>query len=78
MTDGLDSNLLEIFNRQVGQDLKVNSVLAERLLIGLQAQAAQPFSNVQLRLRSPSIADPLLCRLSGGRSLCGGWRNVLV
>jgi len=74
MAYGLDSNLLEIFNRQMGQDLKVNSVVPERLLIGLQAQGAQPFSDVQLRLRWPLNYG----FLSGSRSLCGGRPDVLV
>ena len=53
VADSLDSDLLEIINRQARQDLKVDAVVPKRLLVGLQAEAAQPFSDVQLRLRSP-------------------------
>src|SRR5579872_1363644 len=53
MADGLDSYLPEIIDCQTRQHLKVDSVVQERLLIGLQAESAQPFSDVQLRLRGP-------------------------
>ena len=33
MANSLDSDLLEIINSQVGQDLKVDAVVVERLLI---------------------------------------------
>ena len=42
MADGQDSNLLEIVGRQTGQDVQVDPVIAKRLLVGLQAEAAQP------------------------------------
>ena len=50
VTDGLDTDLLEIVDRQARQDIKVDAVVPERLLVGLQAEAAKPFSDVQLRL----------------------------
>src|ERR1700745_3505924 len=50
VADGPNSNLLEIVNRQMGQHLKVDPVVPEHLFIGLQAEAAQPFSDIQLRL----------------------------
>jgi hypothetical protein len=60
MANRLDPDLLQIINRQVRQDLKVDPVVPERLLIGLQAEAAQPFSDVQLRLRRPLSSFSLL------------------
>ena len=60
VANGLDADLFEIVNRQVRQDVKIDAVLPERLLIGLQAEAAQPFSDVQLRLRAtgPPFVSP--------------------
>ena len=54
MANGLDSDLLEIIDCQTRQHLKVDTVVPERLLIRLQAQTAQPFSDVQLALRWPA------------------------
>jgi len=44
MADGLDSDLLKIIDRQTRQHFKVDTVVPERL----QAQTAEPFSDVQL------------------------------
>lgn len=83
VSDSPDADLLEILSRQARQDLKVDAVVLEHLLIGLQAEATQPFSDVQLRLRSCfQLAAPVLAsRQAAGRCAEGRtfWfsRNML-
>jgi hypothetical protein len=50
VANSLDPDLLEIVNREARQDLEVDAIVPERLLVRLQAKAAQPFSDVQLNL----------------------------
>jgi len=51
VTDRLDADFPEIVDRQARQDLEVDAVVPERLLVGLQAEAAQPFSDVHFTSR---------------------------
>ena len=48
VADGQDSHLFQIVSRQTGQDVKVDPVVAKRLLVGLQAEAAQPLPDVHV------------------------------
>ena len=65
VANSLDTDLLEIVNGQVRQDLKIDAVIPKRLLVRLQAEAAQPFSDVQLRL--PATGPPFPFRQSASR-----------
>ena len=59
VANGVDTDLLEIFNCQTRQDLKVDAIVPEGLLVGLQTEGAQPFSDVQIRLRGAGAPFPL-------------------
>jgi hypothetical protein len=48
--------LLQIVGRQLGQDIEVDSVVAKRLLVGLQAEVAQPLPDVQIASACASLA----------------------
>ena len=79
VADSLDADLLEIINRQARQDLKIDAIILEHLLIGLQAEAVQPFSDVQLRLPSRfqlpallSLVRPPVAVQKAGRSGSAG------
>ena len=59
MADGQDSNLLEIVGRQTGQDVEVDPVIAKCLLVGLQAEAAQPLPDFHVAAAPQKAACPL-------------------
>ena len=46
MADQAHAEVLEVLGRQLGQDAGVDGVLAERWLVLLKAQAAQPGRDV--------------------------------
>lgn len=78
VTNGPDADLLEILSGQVRQDLKIDAVVLEHLLIGLQAEAAQPLSDVQVRLRScfrlpllSLVTLPVAVRMAGRSGSAG-------
>jgi hypothetical protein len=48
----------QILGREVGQDLSINVVLAERLLLLSQPQATQPvFDDIMIQGAAPSSTD---------------------
>ena len=60
MADSQDSDLLEIVGGQAEQDVEVDPVVAKCLLVGLQAEAAQPLPDVHVasaRLRRMSASS---------------------
>ena len=77
MADRQDSDLLQIVGRQAAQDVEVDPVVAKCLLVGLQAEAAQPLPDVHFAsARAPPASDavPLAepATLSVGRSGSAG------
>lgn len=57
VADGGGPRRLEVVGREPGQDLAVELVVAERLLVPLQAEPAQPSRDVHLRFPRPGIAS---------------------
>ena len=53
-----DSNLLEIVGSQTGQDVQVDPVIAKCLLVGLQAEAAQPLPDFHVAPTPQKVVPP--------------------
>jgi hypothetical protein len=56
VADRRNSDLLQVVGRQAAQDVEVDAVVAKRLLVGLQAEVAQPLPNVQIASARAPIA----------------------
>ena len=72
VADRRNADLLQVVGRQAGQDVEVDPVVAKRLLVGLQAEVAQPLPDVQVASARAPLAysnasrcpSPLRFRLS--------------